>query len=311
MAGDASAFQQIVSLVAPGATIVRQWSLGGGISCSMTAFEIESLEAKHETLVVREVGKWSFENYPNSVRNEYELLRFLRDYGIPVANPRHFDLSCNLMARPFLVLEYVEGSPDLTVKDRTRRVTIMAENLAKIHSVDVAHPALGYMKPSAINIRPIGDRLDEDLQESKIRSVLESSIGQVFENSHTFRHGDYWPGNMVWKDSELAAVIDWEETSIGDPLFDVAIARLDILWAYGVEAMNTFTEQYQSKTDLDFTFLPYWDLRASLRPIGGIAVWAESFSQLGRPDVTVESMTAGHRWLVDQAIERLECHKNI
>ncbi len=301
--------EKIIALVEPGGSLVRQWPLGGGISCSMTALEIKTPNGMNQRLVVREVGEWSFENYPNSVQNEYELLRYLRDCEIPVAIPRHFDLSCKLLARPFLVLDYVEGSPDLTVGDRTQRVTIMAENLAKIHSVDVAVPALAFMKPSAINIRPTDDRLDDDLQEGKIRSVLESMIGQVAENRYTFRHGDYWPGNMVWKNDQLAAVIDWEETSIGDPLFDVAITRLDVLWAYGEEAMLTFTNAYQDKVDLDYTFLPWWDLRISLRPMQNISTWATSFPLLGRTDVTSDSMTSAHRWFVDLAIDALRHSK--
>jgi hypothetical protein len=103
----------------------------------------------------------------------------------------------------------------------------------------------------------------------------------------------------------LVAVIDWEETSVGDPLFDVAITRLDTLWAYGEGAMNEFTRQYQSRMDIDYAHLPFWDLRVSLRPITNIAVWATSFPPLGRPDVTEESMASGHRWFVDQAIENL------
>lgn len=301
--------EKIIALVEPGGSLVRQWSLGGGISCSMSAVEIELPDGQRQKLVVRQVGQWNFENYPNSAKNEFELLRFLCDCGIPVASPRHFDLSCKLLTKPFLVLDYVEGSPDLTIEDRTQRATIMAENLAKIHSVGVAHPALAFMKPTPINIRPAGDQLDDDLQEGKIRSVLESFIGHVAENRYTFRHGDFWPGNMVWKDERLAAVIDWEETSIGDPLFDVAIARLDVLWAYGEEAMLTFTDSYQAKVDLDYTFLPWWDLRVSLRPMQNIAAWATSFPLLGRPDVTSDSMTSGHRWFVDSAIDQLRHSK--
>ena len=297
--------EKIIALVEPGAKLVRQWSLGGGISCTMTAVEIELPDGERQKLVVRKVGEWSFENYPNSAKNEYELLRYLDGSGIPVAVPRLVDLSCEVLDRPYLVLNYVEGSPDLTVQDRTVRVTIMAEHLARIHSVDVAHPALRFMKPSGINIRPAGETMNEELQESRIRSVLEAFFPKVTENTYTFRHGDYWPGNLVWENGELAAVIDWEETSIGDPLFDVSITRLDILWAYGPEAMKIFTEVYQSTMDIDFSFLPYWDLRVSLRPISSIEQWAVSFPQLDRPDVTEETMTEGHRWFVDSAMDRL------
>ena len=46
-------------------------------------------------------------------------------------------------------------------------------------------------------------------------------------------HGDYWPGNVLWEDGRLAAIIDWEDASVGDPLVDVSNARLEILWVFG------------------------------------------------------------------------------
>lgn len=298
-------FKQIVSLVEPQAKLIRHWQLNGGISCTMTGIEIEHIDSSRQTLVVREVGNGSFENYPESVRNEYELLRYLSECGIPVATPKHFDLSCNILDRPYLVLDYVEGSPDLVTDDRTKRVTNMADHLAKVHSVDIRHSAMEFMKPSPLRIRPANEPLNEALQETKIRTALELNFSTVSENPYTFRHGDFWPGNLIWHSGDLAAIIDWEETSIGDPLFDVAIARLDILWAYGVEAMNTFTAVYQARMDLDYTYLPYWDLRVSLRPISNIVEWSTSFPQLDRPDVTAETMSDGHRWFVDKALNLL------
>lgn len=45
----------------------------------------------------------------------------------------------------------------------------------------------------------------------------------------------------MWRDGQLAAVIDWEDAQLGDPLADVANARLEILWAFGIEAMLRFS----------------------------------------------------------------------
>jgi hypothetical protein len=42
------------------------------------------------------------------------------------------------------------------------------------------------------------------------------------------------------------AVIDWEDAAIGDPLADVANARLELTWAIGLEAMEDFIRQYGS-----------------------------------------------------------------
>ena len=42
----------------------------------------------------------------------------------------------------------------------------------------------------------------------------------------------------------LVGVIDWEDAALGDPLADLANSRLEILWAFGDEAMERFTREY-------------------------------------------------------------------
>ena len=39
------------------------------------------------------------------------------------------------------------------------------------------------------------------------------------------------------------------------------------------DAMQRFTQQYQSMTTIDFTNLPHWDLCAALRPVAQLAQW--------------------------------------
>ena len=46
---------------------------------------------------------------------------------------------------------------------------------------------------------------------------------------------------MVWQGGQLAAVLDWEAATTRDPLADLAIARLDMLWVFGKAAMHAFT----------------------------------------------------------------------
>jgi aminoglycoside phosphotransferase (APT) family kinase protein len=112
-------------------------------------------------------------------------------------------------------------------------------------------------------------------------------------------HGDFWPGNILWKDDRLVAVIDWEDAAIGDPLSDVANSRLEILWAFGIDAMNDFTRRYASiRTDVDFTDLPYWDLCAGLRLSSRIAGW-------GVDDTTDKTMRERYKWFANQALALL------
>lgn len=124
-------------------------------------------------------------------------------------------------------------------------------------------------------------------------------------NEPVLLHGDHWPGNILWRDGRIAAVIDWEDAALGDPLDDVAISRLEILWAFGIEAMQDFTARYRAMTAVDFVNLPYWDLYAALRPASKIAEWAEGWPEWGRTDITEATMREGHRRFIAQAVEKL------
>ncbi len=94
------------------------------------------------------------------------------------------------------------------------------------------------------------------------------------------------------------AVIDWEDAKVGDPLADVANSRLEILWAYGVDAMQMFTQQYSSMAPIDVSHLPYWDLYAALRHIPNIAGWELDA-------VTEQAMRDGLRSFIAQAFRKL------
>jgi aminoglycoside phosphotransferase (APT) family kinase protein len=86
-------------------------------------------------------------------------------------------------------------------------------------------------------------------------------------------HGDVWPGNLLWRRGRLQAVIDWEDAAIGDPLADLANARLELFIAQGEDAMAALTRHYLALSEIDAAALPLWDLWAALRPIAGLPGW--------------------------------------
>ena len=111
------------------------------------------------------------------------------------------------------------------------------------------------------------------LGEGRIRDTLEANWPMPRLNRPVLLHGDFWSGNTLWHVGKLVGVIDWEDAAVGDPLADLGNSRLEILWAFGVDAMCRFTQHYQSLTGVDMTDLPYWDLCATLRPIGALSGW--------------------------------------
>ena len=67
----------------------------------------------------------------------------------------------------------------------------------------------------------------------------------------------------LWRDGALAAVIDWEDAALGDPISDLAATRQELLWKHGEQAMEDFTRLYLDAAGADATDLPWWELHVS------------------------------------------------
>ena len=146
-------------------------------------------------------------------------------------------------------------------------------------------------------------------EEGRIRDILERGWPDLKHNPPGLLHGDFWPGNILWQGEHLAAVIDWEDACIGEPLSDLAIGRLDLLWIIGRDAMQTFTRRYLSDIALDITSLPYWDLYAALRLArlagGDLAWWAASFHPYGQARHHPTILSGTHPRSINQAFETI------
>ena len=215
--------------------------------------------------------------------------------------------SGEIVPTPYLVVEYIDGEPIFSSTDPFEYVAQLATRLAEIHRVDVATDGFAFLRRFVSALERQRERIitSTSLDVGPVRATLESVSPLRALNRPALLHGDFWPGNVVWNRGRIAGVIDWEEGCVGDPLADVAISRLDILWMFGVEAMREFTRCYRSITNLDFSDLPYWDLDAALRPAFNIADWASAWPDLGRPDITQATMRAGHAQFVAQALAAL------
>lgn len=301
----AAPFVPILEQGFPGCRVERVSELGGGVSAQAVVVELVLANGALRRVVVRRPRRRTPDATRAALRSEYALLRWCRDLEVPVPEPVFVD-----ERHGAIVLDYVEGQVDLSLSDLDARLSQMAEQLARLHQLPLSSE-LGFVErrrsSAERDIRQPPPTLDAELDEAGLRAQLVELWPWPQHNPDALLHGDYWPGNLLWREGRLVAVLDWEEPAIGDPLADVAIARLDLLWAFGDGAMQRFTQRYREVSDLIWSELPYWDLWAALRPMSQLARWAPAYatSHLRRPDVTESSMRQGHRHFVAQALASL------
>ena len=282
--------------------LVRTWPLHGGVSAQTIAFEAELPYGKRRKFVLRRHGQVDRLQNPHVAADEFHLLEALRSAGMAVPEPVLFDESGNIFPTPYIVLSFVEGETITAPADLEGYMQQMAGFLAELHAVEISRVGLSHLrradqKVSAALAKPPAE-LDAELQEGRIRAALSAVWPLENRNGAVLLHGDYWPGNILWRENRIASVIDWEDAAVGDPLADMANARLEILWAHGREVMQRFTQYYLATTHVDATHLPYWDLYTALRPIAGMASW-------GLDEDVLRRMVVRHKRFTEDALQRI------
>ena len=172
----------------------------------------------------------------HAVDREYRIISALYPTGFPVARPYLMCEDENVIGTIFYVMDYVEGRiywgpllPDQTPAQRTAIYDAMNETFARLHNLD--WQALGlsdFGKPGNYVGRQIArwgkqykasetERIDEMEQ---LIEWLPQHLPQDARDSIV--HGDYRLDNMILHPTEprVLAVLDWELSTIGDPMAD-------------------------------------------------------------------------------------------
>lgn len=303
-------FERVVQKIVPQGRLLSARRLSGGISAEMTALQIARPDGGLDQVIVRRPGAAALKLNPNAARDEFQTLQLTHSLGLATQTPYILDESGAIFPAPYLVMEYIEGQPEFAPADAGSFAAQVAEHLARIHSADCTQRDVSFLPGQSIALGARPAVTDESLAEGRIRDILGSVWPIPQHNPPALLHGDFWPGNLLWRAGQLVAVIDWEDACFGDPLIDLAITRLDILWIYGPDTLRAFMRRYQSIMAIDATSLPYWDLWAALRLIRlageNLAEWAEFFTVFKRSDITEQTIRAYYWFFISQALEQLE-----
>jgi aminoglycoside phosphotransferase (APT) family kinase protein len=170
---------------------------------------------------------------------EHRIIAALAPTDVPVAPVVGLCTDESVNGAPFYVMEFVEGlvardaraAGTLTVEARGRAGEQLADVLARIHAVDPDAVGLGDLGRKEGYVERQLTRWHGQWEKSKTRElpvvdeVHAALAARVPEQGPAaIVHGDYRLDNcLLSPDGSIAAVLDWELCTLGDPLADVGL----------------------------------------------------------------------------------------
>ncbi|MFC9834257.1 phosphotransferase family protein [Rhodococcus sp. NPDC127530] len=215
---------------------VQARSLAGG-----SQNELFEILRGGEKMALRRPPGYGVEGRAKVLMREAQLLRALAGTDVPHAKLRGATDDVSVIGSPFYLMDLVDGwSPmgggwaapfDTDLQARSGLAIQLVDGAAKMARVDWKAQGLdGFGKPDGFLDRQV-DRWLSHLAGFKFRNIPGLDETATWLRNHqprTFEpgimHGDYQFANVMYRHgapAELAAIIDWEMATIGDPLLDL------------------------------------------------------------------------------------------
>ncbi len=233
---------------------------------------------------------------------EHTVMSALTGTDVPVPRMLHLCTDADVLGQPFYVMQRVEGHvcrvdlpPGYADSPAQRRAVGegLVDVLASLHDVDPASVGLDeFGRPEGYLERQVR-RWVKQLDATRIEGhdALDALADELAAavpatQRHTVVHGDYRLDNTILSPTtpgRIAAVLDWEMSTLGDPLADVGIllgywsqaddagARSEALVVPAATVLDGFptraevAERYASRTGLDLTPLPWYAAFAAFK----------------------------------------------
>ncbi|MFE3026526.1 phosphotransferase family protein [Nocardia tengchongensis] len=234
----------------------------------------------------------------HDMRRETRVQHALADSDVPVARVVLAVESPDLIGVPFYVMSKVHGHiirgtipagyADADA-DRVRMTDALVDTLAQLHRVDPAAVGLSdFGRPEGFLTRQL-HRWQAQSAATRTREVpvldeLARSLTKALPTSPpaTLVHGDYRLDNCMMDSSDpgsIAAVLDWEMSTLGDPLTDLGLLAFywtepgdppvplvpDITAQQGFPPRAYLLERYAARTGHDLTNFPFYEAFARFK----------------------------------------------
>ena len=172
----------------------------------------------------------------HAVDREFKVQSGLHKVGFPVARQYGLCTDDDVVGSWFYVMDMVDGRtiwdgamPGASADERRAVYFAMTDTLASLHNVDLSEAGLeDYGKPGNYFGRQVDRwtkqyRLSETEHMPAMEKLIEYLPATLPEQTRTsVVHGDYRIDNMIFAHdrAEVLAVLDWELSTLGDPLAD-------------------------------------------------------------------------------------------
>jgi aminoglycoside phosphotransferase (APT) family kinase protein len=203
----------------------------------------------------------------HDVLREARLLKALEDTQARVPKVLAVCADESVIGSPFYLMERIAGEvivasvpPALDTPAQRRRIAQeLIDALVEIHAVDWQAAGLeGFGKPTGYLERQLR-RFGGLWEHNRTREMPEIERVGAWLGEHlpqsgpaTIVHGDYRLGNTIYAPqapAQLAAVLDWEMATIGDPLAD--LGYLCMMWSEGGDPKDGMREYLGAVTRQD------------------------------------------------------------
>lgn len=229
------------SIVSSNETLaVRQYSAGQ----SNPTFLIQTPSKKY---VLRKKPPGELLPGAHKVDREYRVQKALFSAGFPVPQPILHCTDVDVIGTEFYLMEHVNGRmfwdlrlPEVSAAERAAFYVAAVEMLAKLHSLDLASLDLeGYGKGLDYCRRQVSTwarqynaSAHKDIPAMHELSDWLTKNLPATDNEVSLVHGDFRIDNLVFHPTEtrVIAVLDWELSTTGHPLADLAYFLMNHYW---------------------------------------------------------------------------------
>ncbi len=176
----------------------------------------------------------------HAIDREWRVLSALRGTAVPVPAPLHYCADRTVLGTPFYLMEKLDGrvfhefaTPGLARAERTALYESMVATMAAIHRLDVGALGLAdYGRAGnyfARQLKRWSEQWAKFRRDDADNPALDRVVAWLAERVpaselQSLCHGDFRIGNVMFHATEprVIGVLDWELSTLGHPLVDVA-----------------------------------------------------------------------------------------